>query len=567
MSGKRKKSQIRWGRLILVLGIVAIIVASIVMLVVKFLPNMRHTSLLQQNGVDNSIAIVVEDEVNFVNSYEVVQYDDVYVPVTIVQQYIDEYVFVEGENITITTENTVIRMLTDELTYYVNETPMTLTVPIYRENDVEYMPKSLLQTLYNVDIEYSDEYNIVTIVYTDTDSEYGMITKTAKMRVQPDIKSEILSEVNEGTPVEVYGTEGEFVKIRDSYGNIGYINANKIAEIHSVAGTTEKKQRTPQVIDGGVVMLWDQVTTVQANRNDNRRVVHEGVNVLSPTWFSFDTNTFDGTIISIADSSYVEFAHANNVQVWALITDNFSRDISNMVLTDYDTRQYVIKQLLAYVSMYNLDGINIDFEAVRLDDADYFIQFLRELYPQLKAQNCILSVDTFVPMPYSMYYNRKAIAETSDYVAVMTYDEHTSNSNVTGPVASLQFVDDGIKNTLLEVPKEQTIMGIPLYTRVWRVKESGDFTIQNYSMDIAYDMFTENNATFTWDAERGYTYAEYTVVEDGETIKYEAWLEDENSLELKLAIYDKYDLAGVALWKRGLEQESTYGLVNKYVEN
>ena len=41
-----------------------------------------------------------------------------------------------------------------------------------------------------------------------------------------------------------------------------------------------------------------------------------GVNTISPTWFSVASK--DGTVSSLADSSYVETAHEKGLEVWGL---------------------------------------------------------------------------------------------------------------------------------------------------------------------------------------------------------------------------------------------------------
>lgn len=49
-----------------------------------------------------------------------------------------------------------------------------------------------------------------------------------------------------------------------------------------------------------------------------------GVNTISPTWFSVVSK--DGTISSLADSSYVETAHEKGLEVWGLV-DNFNQEV------------------------------------------------------------------------------------------------------------------------------------------------------------------------------------------------------------------------------------------------
>ena len=70
---------------------------------------------------------------------------------------------------------------------------------------------------------------------------------------------------------------------------------------------------------------------------------------------------------------------------------------------------------------------------------------MRELKPLLKKRNAILVVDVFVPDAWSMYYSRNEIGQVADYVCVMAYDEFNANSDTPGPVASYDFVLNGIK--------------------------------------------------------------------------------------------------------------------------
>lgn len=81
-------------------------------------------------------------------------------------------------------------------------------------------------------------------------------------------------------------------------------------------------------------------------------------------------------------------------------------------------------------------------------------------------------------------------------------------------------------------------------------------------MNYAYRMFTENGAEFQWLDDLGCYYGEFDTVEDGKKVKYRTWLEDEKSMERKLELVEKYDLAGVSAWVRGLEKEEIWSLLD-----
>jgi spore germination protein YaaH len=323
-------------------------------------------------------------------------------------------------------------------------------------------------------------------------------------------------------------------------------------------------------ISGKINMMWDQVFSIEENAHEFRRVPREGLDVLSPTWFKFDLD-LSGDIISLADLEYVNWAHEQGYQVWPLI-DDFSLDLNilrNMdvaagILPDTNKREHVINQLMGFIAMYNLDGINIDFEYIQPETASHYVQFFRELSPYMRLAGKVLSVDMYTPLPgnpWSKHYSRDKISELADYICMMGYDETIGAPS--GPNASLPFIRDGIELTLEEVPREKLILGYPTYIRYWRVEEVDDEIREipnSESMRIVNKMFADNNADISWDDAYGSYFATYT---EG-SVTYKAWLEEERSLEEKFKIMQNEDLAGVSAWKRGLEAEEVWDLLLRY---
>ena len=167
------------------------------------------------------------------------------------------------------------------------------------------------------------------------------------------------------------------------------------------------------------------------------------------------------------------------------------------------------------------------------------------------------------------------MANFADYVVIMGYDEHYNGSDA-GSVASLPWVTTGLNDTLKEVPADQVILGMPLYTRIWEltpkdadnpVTDTADQSQYNiassvYGMDAAAAQVSGNNATAALDEETGQNYAEWNA--NGKL--YKVWLEDNTSLEKRLELVDKNKLAGAAFWKLGFENSSIWDTVIKYLD-
>ena len=119
--------------------------------------------------------------------------------------------------------------------------------------------------------------------------------------------------------------------------------------------------------------------------------------------------------------------------------------------------------------LYKLDGLNLDFENFHYTYGHHYTQFVRELAPLCAEEGLVLSVAVSMVSeePYwSKGYDRGALAEAADYIALMAYDEHWGSSPVAGSVASLPWVEQGIQRVLEEVPAHKLILGVPFYTRV-----------------------------------------------------------------------------------------------------
>ena len=165
----------------------------------------------------------------------------------------------------------------------------------------------------------------------------------------------------------------------------------------------------------------------------------------------------------------------------------------------------------------------------------------------------------------------------ADYVIIMAYDEHYSGSEDIGSVSSIGFVEKGVSDTLQEVPAEQTILGIPFYSRVWELTlkdgagedvESASedyipytFTCTEEGMQTIEDRYTAHGAQAIWSEEDGQYVAEYES--EGKT--YKIWIENEASLEEKLKVMKEHQLAGAAYWKLGLERQPAWETIIKYV--
>ena len=230
-------------------------------------------------------------------------------------------------------------------------------------------------------------------------------------------------------------------------------------------------------------------------------------------------------------------------------------------LSSTAARQNIISQLIQAAKDVGMDGINVDFESLSEDVGIHFLEFLRELSIECHKNNLVLSVDNPVPEDFTSHYDRAEQGRVVDYVIIMGYDEHYVGSEA-GSVASLPWVEQGIQDTLDEVPAERVINAIPFYTRLWKTT-GGNVTSEAIGMDQAQQTIADNNVETYWDKTTSQNYGKYDI--DNST--YQIWLEDAQSVAQKVKLVSKYDLAGVSAWKLGFENNGIWQVISDNLNN
>lgn len=556
MLARRRKSVHKRLCLVLLLIVAAILLFSIV-------DAIRTVNYKRHYGTDKVMYINIFENTEAEASDIKVEGGEIYLPFELVKEYVDGNIYrtEEKDRIIITTNDSVIRMRSESNNAYVNGSPMELNMPVY---DADFLPASVLEQFYPVKFNYDRDHNSVTMSRTDNHILKGTISKKTRLKYEPKNSSLNVEKLKKGTVVTALEQGADYTLVSTENGACGYVKTKAIADIATIpsqVSAPEPKQLW-KCTDGKANVVFDQITNASANTNVDRMPIYDGVDVVCTTWFSFE-NT-NGDIRNIADRAYVDRLHANDIKVWGLITDNFDGAISHAVLSDADTREYVVKQLLAYVSLYDLDGINIDFESVPKDDGDAFVQFIRELAPMLHNEGVTLSADFFVPRSWTYHYNRGKCAEVLDYAIVMGYDQHYGGSESAGSNAEIGWSKEAITETMAQgVPKEKLLLGIPFYTRVWTENSStGELSQTAMGMEKAKSFMEEKGGGFSLDKASGQNYSQVT---EGE-LTYKCWLEDSYSVRERLRLANEYDIAGVAAWKNGMETEDIWGILKNEIK-
>ena len=477
--------------------------------------------------------------------------NDVYLPLDVVSGYLNQRYYWDSEN--------------KKILY---ATPTSLTEEaaseqadgnVWLKDDTVYLKLDYVKKYTDIDSYIYEDPARVAIQYKFSNIQTVTVKKDTAIRYRGGIKSEILTKIPKDTVLRLLDEGENWDQVATDDGYIGYIPKKKVssADTTNYERDFQAEAYSYLTMDEPVNMVWHQVTSTDANSYFADAVQNmTGVNVISPTWFSVSDN--DGNVSSLASGEYVMQAHEKGLKVWGLV-DNFSENMSTTtVLSKTSSRQNLENQLVTYAMKSGLDGINIDFESLSEDVGIHFLQFLRELSIQCHENNLVLSVDNPVPEDFTSHYDRTEQGKVVDYVIIMGYDEHYVGSDA-GSVASLSWVEQGVKDTLAEVPAKKTILAIPFYTRLWKTTDGGALTSEAIGMDQAQQVISENGAETYWDKTTSQNYGTY----EGDGATYQIWLEDAQSVAEKVKLISKYELAGVAEWKLGFENSGIWSVITE----
>lgn len=557
------------------IAIVLIIIIGAVAVVPKVIDRYSYSkeqydmTVYFENKSDSDIAIILGNE--FMTERAFLLDGTYYVDLDFVHTYLNERFFYDQ------VEGALIYTLpTDIIVSMVGDSSISETYGQNTEN-LGYVISRFEEDKLLVALDYVKRYTNFSYkafsnpgrIQMDTQwPEYQTATvkKKTAIRHRGGVKEEILKELEIGDKVTVIEQMEEWSKVKSDDAIIGFVENKRLNDLISELPIPVTDYAEPEYTnlckDYKINMGWHAVAGVGGN-DTLETVVNstKGLNVISPTWFALSDS--EGNYESYASASYVQRAHNLGLEVWPTFNNTESGADFDMevIFSSLTRRQSIISRLTNEVLSLGIDGINVDIEMLPVAAGKDFSEFIRELSVSCRRNGIVLSIDNYVPIGNTDYYDRKTQGEVADYVVIMGYDEHYAGSKEAGSVASIGFVETGLANTMKEVPSYKVINGIPFYTRIWETN-GASVTSKAYDMANAKVWVSSHNVNLEWDEATCQNYGEYTS-QDGTL--FQIWMEDAQSVKVKLNVMDNYGAAGVAEWRLGYETPDIWDEIEIYL--
>jgi spore germination protein YaaH len=287
----------------------------------------------------------------------------------------------------------------------------------------------------------------------------------------------------------------------------------------------------------------------------------EQIDILAP---QYHTLTEKFNVTGIFGPKLTKVIKEKNLRVMPLIANaGFSQKLMHNFLLSKTAQDKVINYIIKGALTNGYIGWQYDFENISYKDRDLYSAFIERSYKAFKKNNLILSVavisrttdyaDTNAFKNWGGVFDYKLIAENSDFISLMAYDD----PNSVGPVASIDFVNKALAYLKDKVPPEKLSLGVPLYYWKWNIdtnKKVGVGLFKNVLTIIA-----NYKHTLDFNESLGVSCLTYAYGKKN----YKIWFEDKNSLDAKLDIIKDNNLRGFSAWLLGGEDPEIWNMLAK----
>ena len=507
------------------------------------------------------------DKFNFITEDKDIDKEDfsiedgmIYLSLDYIKKYLDENISYDKETGEVKIENKHASKILELNEYKAkfNSGTIDLRAPVIEKNGKIMLPIEAFIYDYNVSLRYNKDIRLLLLDYRNKEYDLTKSTKETLLREDSSRRSPIIKKLPEDEKLYVYGEKGKYYKVRMPEGYAGFVlkdDVDKNFEKVNLGVRTKNTSKDP------INLTWDYTYAEHSDEKVNQIKDIKGLDVIIPTWFSIRNG--NGDMIDRGNQNYIKKYNELGIKVWAYLDNSFDPNITHEALSKEDTRKKIIDKTLELCRKYNMKGINIDFEHTKVEDRDNITAFVSE-FREKAGDDFIITVDVTPQISSDVTkepYDRKALAEISDYIVVMAYDQHWGSSDEAGSVAQYKWVEGSINVLFRNVANRKMILGVPLYTRLWK-ESNGKVTSKTISMGEVANIIASKGLKPTWDKESQQNYVEFE--ENGAT--YKIWIEDANSLEKKVSLVNKYNLAGVGSWRLGFESQNIWDVISKELD-
>ena len=274
----------------------------------------------------------------------------------------------------------------------------------------------------------------------------------------------------------------------------------------------------------------------------------------------------------------INASHTNGVKVILTVTNfggsDTAANVAHTLMTNTTSKNNLFSKLKNTITTYQLDGVNIDFEGLNVDDrGDIVNNFMADLTTYIHTNLPGKEVSFDGPAVNWSGWKLDGLTQSVDHVFIMAYDYHGGWSDNTGAVSPLTGGSINLINTLNQdknynIPKskypEKLILGVPYYGKHWKtVTSSAGSSVSSYVGSTFYIDDITNSVShggYIWDNASQTPW--YRWNSNGWN---QVWSDNETSLSKKYDLAIAENLGGIGIWALNYDgnRSELWDLINK----
>jgi spore germination protein YaaH len=292
---------------------------------------------------------------------------------------------------------------------------------------------------------------------------------------------------------------------------------------------------------------------------DSFKKNYKSIDVIAPQVHTIDAS---GNLAGEIPKKVLKLAKKRDINVVPLVTNGaFDRASAHAFLDNPEAQDKAIKSMVVEAKKLKYAGWQIDFEQMSDTYKDKFSAFIERAGTAFEQEDLSLSVAVIAKIsenpedyPNDLWkkligvYDFEALAEASDFISLMSYDEPFK----TGPVSPKPWLERVVAHALTKIPSEKLSIGIPLY--YWEREDATNRIMEIGGSNGVKIAKKARGSKEGFDATMGTAFIKYVVDGTQRTL----WYENPKSISTKLDVIDKHDAHGFSAWALGLETPETH---------
>jgi cellulose synthase/poly-beta-1,6-N-acetylglucosamine synthase-like glycosyltransferase/peptidoglycan/xylan/chitin deacetylase (PgdA/CDA1 family)/spore germination protein YaaH len=241
-------------------------------------------------------------------------------------------------------------------------------------------------------------------------------------------------------------------------------------------------------------------------------------------------------------------------------------------LANPDSRAHFIDQVDAFLAANpSYRGISLDFEEIPSEAQQSYMALVGALYQNFQARHLKLYINTPVG---DDDFDLKYIADHSDGILLMSYDQHTIGTDP-GPIAAQDWFLDNLKQALKVAPKEKIICAIGSYGYDWttnipvaprkgaKAPPAKVLSTQEMSTQDAWQAAEDSDAQVELDPDS--LNAHFAYDNEDDHVRHQVWFLDAVTVLNQMRAARALGIETFALWRLGSEDNSLWKIWDRPV--